>query len=540
MNKKIWKVFGTFTGVLLFIIISADYTSPAPPTPQKGGILKISDRGEPPTLNCMMNPSVLVFSYASPVFNGLVMIDPSQEGVGVEKVIPALAERWTISSDGKTYTFYLRKGVKFHDGRPFTAKDVKYSLEFFINPEKSALAPMVGMADKVEMVDEHTVKVSLQYPHLPFLLYLSFPYCVMLPSHLAHVSPKNQDFLIGTGPFKFKRRVPGKLWVYERNPDYFLQGLPYLDGVEIYPLPRETAVDAFCGGRLSMAGNFRYGIEVKAMLEKVKRHVPEATVKLKPVGVLRGVIFNAAGLKERKGPWQDARVRRAMVLVTDFPGSIIAGQGSFDLGVNSGIVPPYVPTGLSWKEVERLLGIDRPMEYRIKEAKTLMKEAGSPNGFKAEMISRNQPPYLKPAEFMIEGWRKHLGIQIELQPFENAVLFPRRDAGDFDLIYDGMTGRHGGAPDETLGMFVSKAEENHGKWSHPEYDRLYNELIKEMDPKKKREISIKMQGIFLEEIPFMTNVSPIMGPAYRPGLHGHMMQTGHTGWACFDRIWLEK
>ncbi len=283
-----------------------------------------------------------------------------------------------------------------------------------------------------------------------------------------------------------------------------------------------------------------HALSVYPLRFKIKKHTPEATIRLKPVGVLRGVIFNVAGLKERKGPWQDVRVRRAMAIVTDFPGSIIAGQGSFDLGVNSGIVPPYVPTGLSWKEVEKVLGIDKPMEERIKEAKRLMKEAGYPDGFKAEVISRPGLPYIKPAEFMIQAWRENLNIRVELKPTDYAVLFPMRDAGNFDLIYEGMTGRYGGAPEETLSMFLSKSKENHGQWSNPEYDKLYDALIRETDPKKREETSVKMQKIFLKEVSYIINVAPGNGTAYRPTLHGHVMQTGHTGWACMDRMWMEK
>ena len=227
----------------------------------------------------MMTPSISVFAYATPVFNGLVMVDPSQEEVSVEKIVPSLAERWTVSPDGKTYTFYLRKGVKFHDGKPLTAKDVKYSLEFFADPKMAALAPMVEMMERVEIIDDYTVKVSLSYPNVAFILYLSFPYCVMLPAHLANVNPKSTDFLIGTGPFKFKSRIPGKVWTYERNPDYFLKGLPYLDGVEVYPMLRETAVDAFCAGRLSMSGSIRYGIDQQSSLDKIRKRLPGAIIK---------------------------------------------------------------------------------------------------------------------------------------------------------------------------------------------------------------------------------------------------------------------
>ena len=540
MAKKGWKTFIALAGVMLLIPMIASYAASAPPTPQRGGILKIGSRGEPPVLNCMMNPSVLVFSWVTQVFNGLVMIDPTQEEVSVEKVVPSLAERWEISPDGKIYTFYLRRGVKFHDGRPFTAKDVKYSLEYFADPQKSALAALVEMMQRVEIVDDHTVKVYLQYPHFPFILYLSFPYCVMLPAHLANVNPKSPDFLIGTGPFKFKQRIPGKVWAYERNPDYFIKGLPYLDGVEVYPMPWMTCIDAFVGGRLSMAASIRYGIEEKAALDKLRKHAPEAIIKVKPVGVFRGVQFNVAGLKGHKGPWQDKRVRKAMVLATDFPGSITAGQGTVDLGVNSGNVPPYVSGALSWKEVEKALGIDKPMEARLKEAKRLMKEAGYPDGFKAEMISRTSNAYLKAAEFLIQEWRKNLNIDVALKPMDNAVLFPRRDAGEFDLMYEGSTGMYGAVPEESLTYFLSKAKTNYGQWSNEEYDKLYDMLIKEPNPKKRQELSVKMQRIFLEELPMIINVLVSVGTAHRSTLHGHVMHPGHTGWASIDRMWLEK
>ena len=126
MGNRTWKAFGILAGIGLFILISVNASYAAPPAPQRGGILKISARGEAPTLNSMMNPSVAVIPYMAPVFNGLVMIDPTQGEVGVEKVVPALAEKWTVSSDGRIYTFFLRKGIKFHDGYPFTAKDANY------------------------------------------------------------------------------------------------------------------------------------------------------------------------------------------------------------------------------------------------------------------------------------------------------------------------------------------------------------------------------------------------------------------------------
>src|SRR3990170_1657478 len=127
MDKKGLKTFIAIAGVILLIPLITSYTPAAPPAspgsaPQRGAILKISARGEASTLNSMMNPSVAVIPYMAPVFNGLFMIDPMQKEFSVEKVVPALAEKWTVSPDGEIYTFYLRKGIKSYDGHPFTAK----------------------------------------------------------------------------------------------------------------------------------------------------------------------------------------------------------------------------------------------------------------------------------------------------------------------------------------------------------------------------------------------------------------------------------
>ncbi len=540
MENRIWKTFGIFAGIVLFILISVNASYAGALTPQKGGILKISNPGEPPIFNPMMNPSMRVIGWTAEVFNGLVMVDPTQEEVSVEKVVPSLAEKWEISADKKVYTFHLRRGVKFHDGKPFTAKDVKYSLDIFADPEKGAFASLVEMMERVEIINDHTVKVHLKYPHAPFLLYLSFPYCVMLPAHLSKVNPKSTDFLIGTGPFKFKNRIPGKVFVYERNPDYFIKGLPYLDGVEFYTMITSTGTDGFIAGRLDMAHNLRNSLDDQHQVDKIKKHVPGALIKLKPTNVLRGVVFNAGGVKDRKGPWQDVRVRRAMAMVTDYPGAIIAGQGGVEMGVSSWIVPPHVPTGLPWAEVEKILGIDKPMDVRIREAKKLMREAGYADGFKAELITRETAIFTKPAEYLTQSWRKDLNIQADIKALPPAVLFPRKDTGDFDLMLDGSPALIGGTPEETLRMFLSNSITNYGHWANSEYDRLYQQLTREPDLKKRAEISGRMQRISLEEVPIVIFASPSVGTAHRPKLHGHVMQTGHTNWACFDRMWMEK
>jgi ABC-type transport system substrate-binding protein len=253
-----------------------------------------------------------------------------------------------------------------------------------------------------------------------------------------------------------------------------------------------------------------------------------------------GIIFNVAGLKGHKGPWEDIRVRRAMQLTADYPGSIIAAQGSLELAMNSGIVPPYVETGLSWEECSKIIGIDKPMKERVAEAKKLLKEAGVPDGFTVEMATRTTSAYHKAAAYLMQGWRERLGITINMKTLHNAVYFPKRDASDFDIIYEGMPGRYGGAPEETLSMFVTGVTSNYGGWANAEYNNLYNQLVRETDREKREEMSTRMQKIFLEDVPFIINVSVKEGVADLPTVHGHHVQTAHTTWAQLDHIWLDE
>ena len=137
------------------------------------------------------------------------------------------------------------------------------------------------------------------------------------------------QFLVGTGPFKYKSHVPGKVYTYERNPDYFIKGLPYLDEYNVYIMGISPMIDAFIGGRLDTAGSLRQLLDMsRDNVIKVQIYAPEAVIGIKTAGASRGVYF---ALK-RKGPWQDVRVRRAMALVIDYEGTITAGVGGPGLG----------------------------------------------------------------------------------------------------------------------------------------------------------------------------------------------------------------
>jgi peptide/nickel transport system substrate-binding protein len=180
-------------------------------TPKRGGVLRIAER-EAPNLDPHLSISFLTHSYVSLSYSQLVRFPngPEQKSPTDFSVVPDLAEKWTVSKDGKVYTFHLRKGVRFHNkppvnGREVTAEDVKYSLDRFMarSAFRTRFEPVAG----VDVVDRHTVRITLKEPYAPFLNHLASPsFCAILPRE---AEDKFKDFnhpdaVIGTGPFVLK------------------------------------------------------------------------------------------------------------------------------------------------------------------------------------------------------------------------------------------------------------------------------------------------------------------------------------------------
>jgi peptide/nickel transport system substrate-binding protein len=520
---------------------SASSPSPAAQGPIRGGILRTATFSDPATTNPLASTSGYTLTHASQVFNSIVRTDPQKKDVNLANIIPDLAEKWDISPDGKTYTFYLRQGVKFHDGVPFTAKDVKYSLDMFRDPKSSPSANNVGAIDNVEIVNDLTVKVNLKYPYADLLVYLLPPYFEIIPEHLKAVDPKSTAFLVGTGPFKFKSSVPGKVYTYERNPDYFVKGLPYLDGVEIYVLDVNTIANQFVGGRLDTSGTLRQYLEDITVLSIVKKGAPEAPIIRSESGMNRLVQFNLS----RKGAWQDPKVRQAMSLVIDYPGSVVASAGTAEVGhvTPVGMIPSYMKEAMTQKDLMAAMGIDKSMDDRVAKAKQLMKDAGYANGFSTEILTQDTPTTNNLAVYLADVWKRNLNIDVKVNIVPPVQAYPRASSGDFDLYENTITGT-GDSPIEYYGNFITGAPINSGKWSNKEYDDLFQQFVRETDPAKRISESLKLQQILLTDMPVImchfaaltTAARPDMRVGW-PAVNGPVPQPASTTLSEVDRIW---
>jgi peptide/nickel transport system substrate-binding protein len=517
-------------------------SSPATAGPVRGGVLRTAVLRDPPDFNPYMNSAFFVQFHGAAVFSGLVKADPQKEQVTLQTVIPDLAERWDISSDGKTYTFYLRQGVKFHDGHPFASEDVKYSLDLYRNPKTSIYAAGAEAIDSVDIVNDYTVKVNLKYPYSNLLLSILSPFCEMLPAHLKNVDPKTTDYLVGTGPFKFKSRTVGKVYTYEKNPDYFIKGLPYLDGYEVYILDTSAMVDQFIGGRLDTAGTLRNYLENKERMLRVQQGAPEAIIAKALTGFTRGTQFNL----QRKGAWQDVRVRQAMTMVLDYDGLVKAAAGGPEVGhaAPSGLLAFNSEGALQQPEVMAMLGLDKPLDARVAKAKQLMKDAGYADGFSAECIVDDAQANRDAVLLAADLWKRNLNIDMKVTPLEVARLYPRGASGDFDLYFAAVVIPTGTSSVEPLANFTTGAGTNYAKWSNKDYDQLFQQIMREADSSKRIEMIRKAQQIFLNDMPYIIFYAQSQGTAYRPDMRigwpavkAPLLQTGNTTLTSIDRLW---
>jgi peptide/nickel transport system substrate-binding protein len=226
MSEMPKRIAGAFIAALLLCstMISAE------PAPKHGGTFVFAIGGDPETLNPGITTGVEALSTDCKMFSGLMWTD--RDG----KIHGELAEAWFAADDGTTYTFKLRHDVRWHDGKPFTAADVKYTFENVINKYHARAKKTFENVAAVDTPDAYTVVVHMKKPYAPFLTQMRCQDAPIIPQHIyantdVLKNPHNTDNPIGTGPFKFQSWTKGDRVVMVRNPDYFRKGLPYFDQV---------------------------------------------------------------------------------------------------------------------------------------------------------------------------------------------------------------------------------------------------------------------------------------------------------------------
>jgi peptide/nickel transport system substrate-binding protein len=463
--------------------------------PRYGGVLTWLEYADPGRLNFHSESPLSVLQAVAGIYSGLLQYgpdDPDQWG-------PDLAERWEASADGLEYTFHLRRGVKWHDGQPFTAADVKASLDRVTSPEfrsprcGTMLQPLV---ERTDMVDDHTVKIRLKLATPVFLPTLASAWCRIVPKHILErdgdlTQPKS---VIGTGPFKFKRYVRGNVIEWERNENYYNPKLPYLDGVKQFIIvERSPQVAAAKSGQIML---WNAGPPMrKGEGDEVKQARKEAAeVYLWPNGSIA-----VAYMHPQKPPFDKPEVRRAVHLAVDR--QEIYARAYEDAGVPCAILDPQVHPeyALPMEEVQQGLGCRQPKEQDIAEAKRLI-EQHVPGGFDLDVVVRALGPfYTDPAQLIIQQLRR-IGIRGTLRTMESAAGFAAYARGEFHFIGGQATLINSpDVHDPFSFVFHSKGSRNYSGFHDAKIDALIERGLREGDQAKRQEIYRELQRYILSQ-----------------------------------------
>ncbi|MFH1484650.1 MAG: ABC transporter substrate-binding protein [Chloroflexota bacterium] len=474
--------------------------SPSPkPTveqPRYGGILRVADKAETRDYDIHQAVSVRCQTPLSAVYNGLLQFDQVGDP---GNIIGDLAERWEASPDGKVYTFYLHKNVKWHDGKPFSSEDVKFSIERQANPPKGTISPrkdsLTGI-DKIETPDPSTVRIALQYRRAAFIPFVASAWCKILAKHVVEPlgNAKSLKAQVGTGPFKLKEHVSGVSFEVTKNADYFLKGRPYVDGIlRYFIMDTATRFAAFRTHKVNMTGLITMGF-TPTEAEFVERELAgKATVHRFP-----GMVFVGLSLNTKTPPFNDIRARKAVALALDRASASGMVLDEFKVG---GFQSPGGKWALPEDELMKIPGYRQPKDADRAEAKKLLAEAGYADGLKVKLLDRiGGTTQAVRAEFLQDQLKK-VGINMELAPMEDARYYSELGARRFTVgfFYMGV-----GIDDPDAGLvsiFHTKGALNYAQFSDEEVDQLLDEQSRELDEKKRRELVLKAQRRVMDLAP---------------------------------------
>lgn len=449
-------------------------------TPQRGGVLVRSLGGDPPNFDPMSNTTGRVIAVVGPCCNGLVRFDEFDQN----RIVPDLAESWEVSEDGKAYTFRLRRGIKFHDGKPCTSADVKFTFDTLRAPPAgyvSIRANLLEAVDRIDAVDENTVRFVLDRKSPALLANLAGGWMVVLPKHLLEKGPM-KDVLVGTGPFKLKEHKRGTSIELVRNPDYHLKDKPYLDGIKIFVIP--DAGTEF--------GYFRTG--QTDVLDTSSPHLAlqwEKEVAGRGAYMVGGSSQSALAVhfNSQQKPWDDIRVRQAACLAINREealSTLMKGEG-----VVGGWSCPG-PWALPKAELHKVPGYAPYADTNIAAAKKLLADAGLAAGFKETMLVRRIDLFMPLAIFVKDQLGK-IGIDMTIDAQETATYNKTRAARQFKVDAGARTYLTND-PDAIYGDSVTcKGGLNFGNICDAKTDDLFIRQSQETDPKKRRALTNELE-----------------------------------------------
>jgi peptide/nickel transport system substrate-binding protein len=501
-------------------------------TPVRGGILNFAVVAEPPNYDCHSNTT---FGHTHPIAPHYSML-LKFHGKSYPDVTGDLAESWSSTPDGLTYTFKLHKNVKFHDGSPLTSADVKASYERIMRPPQGVVSSRQSYyADfgPIETPDEHTVVFKLKTPVAGVLSLLASPFnCIYSAAKLAQNPKYPETEIMGTGAFSFVEHIRGSSWTAKRFDQYFKPGQPYLDGYKAFFVKSSNVLPGLLGGQFDAEFRFRSPGERDQLVEKMGDKV---WVKEQPLVSALIVIFNT-----KKKPFDDERVRQALSGAIDrWTASAALGKISAVNYVGGALRPGY-DMALPESELVKLVGYSKDAAAAREQATKLLKEAGVQN-LTFKLLNRSATdPYTSAGVYIVDQWRR-IGVAAQHEQFETAQYQTSLSSGSFDVAIEFISD-YTDDPTAQFTKFLTKKASVVGYSNHEDskIDELYEAQRRAIDPVQRRKIVNELDAYALTKanvVPFLWFQRIVVMPKQVKGWYA--LPSHYLGQDLSD-VWLQK
>lgn len=454
------------------------------PAPKRGGSLKLAVGSAARRLDPATHGTAEEFVITQAIYNNLVRVDPKLNPQ------PELASDWKVSPDGKSWTFNLRRGVKFHHGRDFTSKDVEFTIKRLLNPATASIGrSLFTLVQNIDASQPDAIRFDLSEPYADFPMMFGSVYARIIPADATDVAKTP----IGTGPFKMKEFVPADYVTMVRNADYWEKdsagnALPYIDEFRQVTIPEQAA---------------QFAALTSGQIHILWEAAPTSVPTLKSNANVRVLEIPSPGYHEMTiwvnvKPFSDPRVLLALKLCMDREQLVKAALNGFGTPSNdnpvASVSPFWVDTGMKRRDVAK--------------AKQLLADAGYPNGLDLELVTTHERPGLVEFAVAAKEMSAPAGFRIDIKTVPFDVFTARYNRKH----YFGMQNWNGRPTiDETLyPYFHSKGSYNSlYNYSNPEVDKLLDEGRREADFQKRKVLYGQVQKI-------IADTGPVVVPYHRP------------------------
>ena len=522
---------GTKAGVALALLGALSISAVAQ-TPKRGGTLTYAVTAEAPTYDCHATTTYAAIHVLAPHYSLLVKINQHD----YPKIAPDLAESWTISPDGVTYTFKLRPNVVFHDDAPLTSADVKASLDRIRNPPDGVVsvrkAAFEDIAD-IEAPDPLTVVIKLKRPDPQFLDLLALPFnCIYRAEKLAEDPQFPAKKILGTGPFVATEHVAGSHFAGKRFEKYFEKDKPYLDGFKAQLMKASALGPGFQGGQIQ--AEFRS--ITPAERERLVASMGDKLVTQESPWLCKvEMMFNT-----KRKPFDDLKVRQALTMAVDrWSGSQALSKISIMKAVG-GPIRPGNAYALDDDELAKLPGYRRNIEAEREAAKKMLAEAGVTD-LKFKLTNRNVSQPFTPAGVYVVDQMRRIGVTAEHVQMDVSTQKKSIAAGDYDVALDGFCGDNED-PRPVLLAYLSKSRSPRNMTGNeaPEVDALFDKYKEAASFEQQKQFAHDIQREIINGANSVTLLWYNRIVAHTSELKGWTITPSHFVGQSLADVWLDK